>query len=181
MAHRQRRGFRSSRCLSEIHPRIKRFPKLLKARIGRDPDSAPRRRAPDPRDVKLLNYLEDNGEADLLPTTIDSYTRLNRYAEAENGIAESERLGKAMLNGFPAVNHGVAGCRKVTESTKVPVQVRHGTPDARLLAEITIAGGFTSFEAASTTSPMPERFLEHHDRLDVWTASPVCTKKTAFP
>ncbi len=96
--------------------------------------------------IKLLRYLQDNGEADLLPTTIDSYTRQNRYAEAENGISESIRLGRAMLNGFPAVNHGVQGCRQVIESVNIPVQVRHGTPDARLLTEITYAGGFTSYE-----------------------------------
>ena len=52
-----------------------------------------------------------------------------------------------MLNGFPAVNHGVNACRKINEALDVPVQVRHGTPDARLLAEITIAGGFTSLKA----------------------------------
>ena len=57
--------------------------------------------------IKLMQYLEEHGEADLLPSTIDSYTRQNRYEEAENGIAESIRLGRAMLNGFPAVNHGV--------------------------------------------------------------------------
>ena len=32
--------------------------------------------------IKLLQFLETEGEADLLPTTIDSYTRLNRYQEA---------------------------------------------------------------------------------------------------
>ncbi len=105
--------------------------------------------------IKLLNYLEDQGEADLLPTTIDSYTRLNRYEEAENGIRESALQGKAMLNGFPAVNHGVDGCRRVTESTKVPVQVRHGTPDARLLTEITMAGGFTSYEGGGISYNIP--------------------------
>ena len=105
--------------------------------------------------IKLLNYLEDKGEADLLPTTIDSYTRLNRYEEAELGIRESARLGKAMLNGFPGVNHGVSGCRQVTEATKVPVQVRHGTPDARLLAEITLAGGFTSYEGGGISYNIP--------------------------
>ena len=36
--------------------------------------------------IKLLTYLQNEGEADLLPTTIDSYTRQNRYREAENGI-----------------------------------------------------------------------------------------------
>ena len=105
--------------------------------------------------IKLLQYLESEGEADLLPSTIDSYTRQNRYEEAENGISESIRLGRALLNGFPAVNHGVAGCRRVVESVSVPVQVRHGTPDARLLTEITYAGGFTSYEGGGISYNLP--------------------------
>ncbi len=105
--------------------------------------------------IKLMQYLEKEGEADLLPSTIDSYTRQNRYAEAENGIAESIRLGRAMLNGFPAVNHGVANCRRVIESVNVPMQVRHGTPDARLLTEITYAGGFTSYEGGGISYNLP--------------------------
>ena len=51
--------------------------------------------------IELLNYLQDKGEADLLPTTIDSYTRQNRYAEGEIGIQESIKAGRSMLNGFP--------------------------------------------------------------------------------
>lgn len=105
--------------------------------------------------IKLMQYLEEHGEADLLPTTIDSYTRQNRYEEAENGISESIRLGRAMLNGFPAVNHGVAGCRRIVESVNIPVQVRHGTPDARLLAEISMAGGFTSYEGGGISYNLP--------------------------
>ena len=105
--------------------------------------------------IKLMQYLQDQGEADLLPSTIDSYTRQNRYEEAENGIAESIRLGRAMLNGFPAVNHGVQKCRQVIESVTVPVQVRHGTPDARLLAEIAYAGGFTSYEGGGISYNLP--------------------------
>ena len=105
--------------------------------------------------IKLMQYLEKEGEADLLPSTIDSYTRQNRYQEAENGIAESIRLGRAMLNGFPAVNHGVANCRRVIESVNVPMQVRHGTPDARLLTEITYAGGFTSYEGGGISYNLP--------------------------
>ena len=105
--------------------------------------------------IKLMQYLEKEGEADLLPSTIDSYTRQNRYEEAENGIAESIRLGRAMMNGFPAVNHGVAKCRQVIESVNVPMQVRHGTPDARLLTEITFAGGFTSYEGGGISYNLP--------------------------
>ena len=105
--------------------------------------------------IKLMQYLEKYGEADLLPSTIDSYTRQNRYEEAENGIAESIRLGRAMMNGFPAVNHGVAKCRQVIESVNLPMQVRHGTPDARLLTEITFAGGFTSYEGGGISYNLP--------------------------
>lgn len=105
--------------------------------------------------IKLLQYLETEGEADLLPTTIDSYTRLNRYNEAQIGIEKSKESGRSMLNGFPAVNYGVGICRMVTSSLKSPVQVRHGTPDARLLTEITIAGGFTSYEGGGISYNIP--------------------------
>ncbi len=107
------------------------------------------------RHIELLQFLEKEGEADLLPSTIDSYTRQNRYQEAEDGIEESKKSNKSMLNGFPAVNHGVAGCRRVTEAVGVPVQVRHGTPDARLLTEITYAGGFTSYEGGGISYNLP--------------------------
>ncbi|MDH6311090.1 methylaspartate mutase epsilon subunit [Dysgonomonas sp. PFB1-18] len=105
--------------------------------------------------IKLLQYLETEGEADLLPSTIDSYTRLNRYKEAEIGIEKSKESGRSMLNGFPAVNYGVDICRTVTSSLKSPVQVRHGTPDARLLTEIAIAGGFTSYEGGGISYNIP--------------------------
>lgn len=105
--------------------------------------------------IELLRFLEEKGEADLLPSTIDSYTRQNRYKEAENGIQESYTAGRSLLNGFPAVNHGVGVCREVNEAVKSPVQVRHGTPDARLLTEITMAGGFTSYEGGGISYNIP--------------------------
>ncbi len=105
--------------------------------------------------IKLLQYLETEGEADLLPTTVDSYTRLNRYNEAQTGIDKSKETGRSMLNGFPIVNYGVDICRTVTSSLKSPVQVRHGTPDARLLTEISIAGGFTSYEGGGISYNIP--------------------------
>lgn len=105
--------------------------------------------------IKLLQYLENEGEADLLPTTVDSYTRLNRYTEAQTGIDKSKESGRSMLNGFPIVNYGVEICRTVTSALKNPVQVRHGTPDARLLTEISIAGGFTSYEGGGISYNIP--------------------------
>lgn len=94
--------------------------------------------------IRLLQDLSPF--CDVLPTTVDAYTRHNRYHEAEKGIERSRAAGTSLLNGFPPVNHGVAGCQRLVDNLEKPVQVRHGTPDARLLAEITLAAGFSSFE-----------------------------------
>ncbi|MEK6264679.1 MAG: methylaspartate mutase subunit E [Clostridium sp.] len=105
--------------------------------------------------IELLNFLEQVGGADLLPSTIDSYTRQNRYDECEIGIKESIKAGRSLLNGFPGVNHGVNGCRKVFEAINVPLESRHGTPDGRLLAEITHASGWTSNEGGGISYNIP--------------------------
>jgi methylaspartate mutase epsilon subunit len=105
--------------------------------------------------IVLLKYLQDEGGADLLPTTVDSYTRQNKYQQAEQGIQESKNSGRSLLNGFPIVNHGIKASRRVTEAMKVPVEVRHGTPDALLLAEIAMAAGFTGFEGGGISYNIP--------------------------
>lgn len=105
--------------------------------------------------IELLNFLSKEGGADLLPSTIDSYTRQNRYNECQVGIDESVKAGRSLLNGFPGVNHGVKGCREVFESVDKPLQARHGTPDSRLLAEIIHAGGFTSNEGGGISYNIP--------------------------
>ena len=45
----------------------------------------------------LLNAISPY--CDLLPTTIDAYTRHNRYAEAQAGIDRSRTAGTSLLNG----------------------------------------------------------------------------------
>ena len=105
--------------------------------------------------IALLQHLQNEGGADFLPSTIDAYTRQNRYDECENGIKESLKAGRSLLNGFPAVNHGVQGCRKVLDGVNLPLQARHGTPDGRLLAEITHAGGYTSNEGGGISYNIP--------------------------
>lgn len=105
--------------------------------------------------IELLNFLDTEGGADLLPSTIDSYTRQNRYEECQVGIDESIKAGRSLLNGFPGVNHGVKGCRQVYESVNLPLQARHGTPDSRLLAEIIHAGGYTSNEGGGISYNIP--------------------------
>jgi len=104
--------------------------------------------------IDLLRHLEKSG-ADFLPSTIDSYTRQNRYMEAEEGIRVSQKEGRSMLNGFPAVNYGVNACKEVFDAVNVPLQARHGTPDGRLLAEITHAAGWTSNEGGGISYNLP--------------------------
>ena len=120
------------------------------------------------RHIELLNHLEESG-ADFLPSTIDSYTRQNRYVEAEKGIEESIIENRAMLNGFPAVNHGVSGCRMVLEAVGVPLQARHGTPDSRLLAEVVHAAGWTSNEGGGISYNVPyAKSISIEDSLKYW-------------
>jgi methylaspartate mutase epsilon subunit len=111
--------------------------------------------------IDLLEHLRSAGSADLLPTTIDSYTRDNEYAKADDGLSDARETGEATLNGFPAVNHGVEGCRELILATDAPIEVRHGTPDARLLAAITFAGGFQSFEGGPISYNIP--YTKEHD------------------
>ncbi|AIO18758.1 Methylaspartate mutase E chain [Candidatus Izimaplasma bacterium HR1] len=119
--------------------------------------------------IELMQYLQDEGKADFLPSTIDSYTRHNRYSNAEDGIQESEKQGRSLLNGFPAVNHGVDGCSKVLDSVKVPLQARHGTPDARLLSEIIHASGWTSNEGGGISYNIPYcKKISLEDTIKYW-------------
>ena len=125
--------------------------------------------------IDLLTYLQNVGGADLLPSTIDAYTRHNRYDQAEDGIKASKREKRSMLNGFPAVNHGVAGCKAVLDAVDRPLQARHGTPDARLLSEIIHAAGWTSNEGGGISYNIPYaknialedsiRYWQYADRL----------------
>ncbi|MDV7339481.1 methylaspartate mutase subunit E [Terasakiella sp. A23] len=103
--------------------------------------------------TKLLQDLTPY--CDVLPTTVDAYTRHNRYEEAQKGIDKSRAAGTSLLNGFPPVNHGVEACSNLVASLEKPVQVRHGTPDARLLGEITLASGFSSYEGGGISYNIP--------------------------
>ena len=141
-------------------PGHKRFADVL--RSADRPLLQPRAGVPRLEDqIELLEHLRTEGKADLLPTTIDSYTRDNEYGTAKQGIQEARETGEDTLNGFPAVNHGVDGCRELIEAVDGPIEVRHGTPDARLLAAVTFAGGFESFEGGPISYNIP--YTKEHD------------------
>lgn len=91
----------------------------------------------------------------VLSYQVDSLTRNNNYPGAEEAIRESRSSGVATLNGFPVVNHGVPGLRRVINEVCAPLQTRHSTRDPRLLAEISYAGGVTAYEGGAICYNIP--------------------------
>ncbi len=98
--------------------------------------------------MALLRHLQEEGGADLLPNTTDTYTRNLKFREAQRGIEESRTTGRSMLNGCPIVNHGLKAVRQISESVRRPIIVLSGTAFPQLTAEIGFAGGFTAFLGA---------------------------------
>jgi methylaspartate mutase epsilon subunit len=94
--------------------------------------------------IELLHHLQEDGRADILPTSVDSYTRANRYRDCEEAIRKSEQEGRSYLNGLPVVNYGVKNCRKLVKSLKVPIELRTAAPDSRLSVEIALAAGYSA-------------------------------------
>ena len=66
--------------------------------------------------IELIQTLDRDGLADVVPTTTDSYTRNEQFELAQKGIEESERAGRSMLNGLPIVNYGISSCRRQSPS-----------------------------------------------------------------
>ncbi|MBI3964087.1 MAG: methylaspartate mutase subunit E [Chloroflexi bacterium] len=93
--------------------------------------------------IETLLYLQNEGGADILPTQVDSYSRELRFDRAQAGLEESLAAGRSRLNGLPIVIYGHQACRKIVETVDVPLCLRLVTPDARLVAEMGFAAGYT--------------------------------------
>jgi methylaspartate mutase epsilon subunit len=94
---------------------------------------------------ELMQCLDRDGAADIVPTTTDSYTRNERWEQAQHGVEESKRLGRSMLNGFPMVNYGPKQARTLIEAINKPGIVLSGTSFPRLTAEIGYAAGYSGY------------------------------------
>jgi methylaspartate mutase epsilon subunit len=104
--------------------------------------------------VRLFRAFQSAGVS-VLSYQVDSLTRNNNYAGAEEGLRESRKSRRATLNGFPVINHGPATLRRIARDIGAPMQIRHGTHDPRLLAEISYAGGVSSFEGGPISYNLP--------------------------
>ena len=132
---------------------------------------------------KLLQFLQNEGEADLLPSTIDSYTRQNRYEEAENGIRESMRLEPG---------HAQRLSRSQPWRIRLPSRgkQRAGSPSRSAMAPLTPgfspklpmqaaspamkAAAFPTICPTAKMSPWKEPFWTG----SMWTVSPASMRKT---
>jgi methylaspartate mutase epsilon subunit len=95
--------------------------------------------------MDLMKILDTEGLADVVPTTTDSYTRNERWEQAQAGIEESEKAGRSMLNGYPMVNYGPVRTRELIEAIDKPAIVLSGTAMPRLTGEVGYAAGYTGY------------------------------------
>lgn len=119
--------------------------------------------------VQMLRLLKDLGHADIGSITIDSHTRLCQWDQARDG---------KNLNGYPLVTQGRARGRDLVQATDIPLEVRHGSPDGRLLAETSYGVGITSFEGGGLSYTLPyskdqplretTKHWQYIDRLTGW-------------
>jgi len=134
----------------------RRFPNVRYAeRVRGMPMLQPRGGTPIFEDQLRLTRILSEAGADFVPLTIDSCTRHNQYDTALQLLRRSEEEGKAYLNGYPLVCHGHELTRQLYDGLDKPVSLRHGTPDARLLAELAIASGIAEIEGGGLCYCLP--------------------------
>lgn len=115
--------------------------------------------------LDLHRVIANRSKPDLLSLTIDAHTRLLRLDKVAAVMEETP----ANLNGYPLINHGWRKARELVANAKVPIEVRHGSPDGRLLFETAVAAGFTSYEGGGLGYNIPYcRDVKLEDSLYYW-------------
>jgi methylaspartate mutase epsilon subunit len=115
--------------------------------------------------LALLRDLEAEAEPDILTITIDSHTRLKRFDNALRSL----NLNPADLNGYPLVAHGWQRGRELNSAVRMPIEIRHGSPDARILFDVSVASGITSFEGGGISYNLPySKAVPLAESLSAW-------------
>ncbi len=95
------------------------------------------------QNIELHRRLFEEGGTEILPMTVDTYTRTCLFEKAQRGMEESIKSGVSMLNGFPIVCQGLRNTRRIVEAAQGPVLHRLLGLDNRLQWEMALAGGFS--------------------------------------
>lgn len=101
--------------------------------------------------LELLKEIESHGRPDILTITVDSYTRLLHFDTAHNLLHNRPE----QLNGYPVVSHGWERTRELLEAVRIPLQIRHGSPDPRILFDVSLKAGIDSFEGGGIGYNLP--------------------------
>ncbi|WP_336510053.1 hypothetical protein [Agrobacterium tumefaciens] len=119
--------------------------------------------------LALMRKLSIEASPEISTITVDSYTRLGAFDKA----SELVKRDPTTLNGYPIVAHGAEKLHEIVLAMKVPVQVRHGSPDPRRLFKTTLEGGVDSFEGGPLCYTLPyskdfpiDRALQAWDQVD---------------
>ena len=108
--------------------------------------------------MKIVGQFEQHFLS-LLQVKRVAHCKIDRFAAVDSDLrATSDDIGEVIER------HNHAGCARFAKAGRhplairgmvKPIQVRHGTPDARLLAEITLAAGFSSYEGGGISYNVP--------------------------
>lgn len=84
-------------------------------------------------------------------------------------MEDSIKSNKSLLNGFPLINYGTKLARKIVNDVEVPLQIKHGSHDARLLVEIALLSGFSAFDGGGISHNIPfSKSISLKDSLENW-------------
>ncbi len=95
------------------------------------------------QNIELHRRLFEEGGTEILPMTVDTYTRTCLFEKAQRGMEESIKSGRSMLNGFPIVCQGLRNTRRIVEAAQAPILHRLLGLDNRLQWEMALAGGLS--------------------------------------
>ncbi len=101
--------------------------------------------------AQLLKYLHEVGKVDILPASADTYTRTCLFDKAAQGLEESRRTGRSMINGYPFASVPLGETRMGLEGVDAPVLARPEGRDLRLIYEVALAAGFSGGTGNSLT------------------------------
>lgn len=98
--------------------------------------------------------------------TLDSFTRGNNHAAAQNALSDGERL-----NGYPIVAHGPQTTAALLDgilSPDFPIQVRHGSPDPRQVFAAMVKAGLSASEGGPVSYCLPYGRYPLRESVHAW-------------
>jgi methylaspartate mutase epsilon subunit len=96
-----------------------------------------------PEDTTEHMQFSENLRPDRWYVVTDAYTRKGQFGKAHDAVLKSRQDGYSYLNGYPIVEHGIAGTTAVNKACAGAAGSDNNDEDARLAWEFCLAGGWT--------------------------------------